>query len=109
MSDQKPIYAPCFCKLIDTKNGNQFMKLSFSAEKMMDFIQKNKNAKGYVNLNISERREVGEYGDTHSVKLDTWEPSGEKKQSYPRQQTTKHSQEKANAYQREERNDEILF
>lgn len=99
MSD-KPIYAPCSCKLIDTKHG-QMMKLSFSVEKMLDFMKDHKNAKGYINLNISERREVGQYGDTHSVKLDTWEPTGERKQSAPKQSSQKqsnHNEAKANAY-----------
>lgn len=99
MSDKKPIYAPCTCKLIDTSNG-QFMKLSFTADKMIQFIKSNTNAKGFVNLNISERREVGQFGDTHSVKLDTWQPS-EGKQSNPRpasQKQSNHDQAKANAF-----------
>lgn len=82
MSDR--IYAPITIK----KNPRlQFFCLnaSFNAEKMIAFINANKNAKGYVNLQIKEKRETGKYGDTHSAVLDTWEkPEGE-----PRQQSNR--------------------
>jgi len=36
-------------------------------------FKKGKNGMSYLNLDITRRREVGQYGDTHSVKYDTWE------------------------------------
>ena len=71
MSDK--IYAPIFTKEIETKFG-KMLKQSFNADKMITFIKENVNEKGYVNLNTSERRETGQYGDTHYSTLDTWEP-----------------------------------
>jgi hypothetical protein len=32
------------------------------------------NGKRYLNLNISEKRDVDQYGFTHSVAVDTWKP-----------------------------------
>ena len=37
-------------------------------------MKKAANGKSYLNLDITRRREVGQYGDTHSIKYDTWEP-----------------------------------
>lgn len=70
------IYAPLSVKEIETQYG-PLLKLSFRADKMREFIEANKNAKGYVNLNVNRRKEVGEYGDTHYATLDTWEPRGQ--------------------------------
>ena len=33
-----------------------------------------KNGDKRIKLNISERREQGEYGETHTVTIDTWKP-----------------------------------
>lgn len=75
MADEtKKIYAPASVKEVKFANGNSILKFSFSAEKMMAFIQSNQNEKGYINFGISSRREVGKYGETHTVWLDTWEP-----------------------------------
>ena len=44
-----------------------------------EFIQKSdKNGKSYVNLDLNKRREVSEYGHTHSLKVNTWKPDKEK-------------------------------
>jgi hypothetical protein len=34
-----------------------------------------KSGKRIINLNINERREVGQYGETHSITVDTWKPN----------------------------------
>jgi len=47
-----------------------------------DFIAQLKaitNDKGYFNLEIKERKEVGQWGDTHSLTVDEWQPTQEKK------------------------------
>jgi hypothetical protein len=74
MSDK--IYAPFFLKEIKTKYGS-LLKLSFNAEKLLPFIEEHKNEKGYVNININQRQEVGQFGDTHYATLDTWKPEGD--------------------------------
>jgi len=32
------------------------------------------NEKGYFNLEIQKRKQVGNYGETHYVKVDEWKP-----------------------------------
>ena len=39
-----------------------------------EHITKANNGKRYLNLNIAEKREVDQYGYTHSVAVDTWKP-----------------------------------
>lgn len=71
--NEPKIYAPATAKQIETNYG-PLLKVSFSADKMILFINTHRNERGYVNLTISNRKEVGKYGDTHSVALDTWKP-----------------------------------
>lgn len=75
MSDQRTpkTYAPMSAKARDTSAG-QFMNVSGKADKIIAFIQQHTNAKGYINLTIGQRRQPDEYGNTHSVWLDTWQP-----------------------------------
>ena len=69
------IYVPgSRAKLIQTKNG-PLMKLSFKAQDLADFVVAKQNANGWVNFEVTERRTPSEKGDTHSVKLDTWQPT----------------------------------
>ncbi len=35
------------------------------------------NEKGWINLDISKRKEPGQFGDTHSIKHDSWKPNTE--------------------------------
>ena len=46
--------------------------ISFKSEDFYDFIAENTNEKGYINLDISKRKEVGTYGDTHSITLNNF-------------------------------------
>jgi len=46
--------------------------ISFKAEDFYDFIAENTNEKGYINFDITKRKEVGTYGDTHSIVLNTY-------------------------------------
>lgn len=59
-------------KAIQTKNGG-LLKLSFSEKDLQTLID-NKNEAGYVNLVLSKRKEVSQYGQTHTCKIDTWKP-----------------------------------
>lgn len=68
------IYAPVTAKERTGRFGQEF-NVSFSAEKMISFIKANTNTKGYCNLKMIKRKEVGKFGDTHSVTLDTWQPT----------------------------------
>ncbi len=76
------IYLKSSAKEIDTQYGSM-LAISFKAEDMIAFCKEHANDKGYMNLNVNRRKEVGQYGDTHSVTLNTWKPG---EQSQQRQQ-----------------------
>ncbi len=48
----------------------EFHNMSFNLEKLQQYA----NEKGYVNMTMSKRREVGQYGDTHYFTLNEWNP-----------------------------------
>lgn len=54
----------------------EVLALGINADKVIDFLQKNKNESGYVNIDILPRKEVGTYGETHSATLNTWVKPG---------------------------------
>ena len=56
-------------KTINGKYG-EFYKVSVNIEKLKQF----QNEKGYVNLLMNKRKEVGQYGETHSFTLDDYTP-----------------------------------
>ena len=60
------------CKAV---NGQfwEFYNMSFNIEKLSQYA----NEKGYVNLVMSKRREVGQYGDTHYFTLNEWNPEAD--------------------------------
>lgn len=83
MSEQQKIYAPVRAKVVEFQSGKKILKISFKSDEMVEFIQKHTNQRGFVNLGVSKRKEVGRYGETHTVWLDTWEP-GQQQPSAPR-------------------------
>lgn len=75
MSEEKKIYVPkCSAKQVTFQSGKSILKLGVHAETLCEFLREHANEKGYVNLGISERKQPGQYGDTHCVWLDTWKP-----------------------------------
>lgn len=71
-------------------NGNfgAFHRISFNKQDL-ETLMNNLNAKGYVNLNMNKRRQPSQYGQTHSLTIDTWEPNqnqGEYQQNAPQAQ-----------------------
>jgi hypothetical protein len=67
MSDK--VYLKCSAK--ERKFG---VVIGVKAEDLIAFAQQHKNERGYVNLLVSKRKAEGQYGDTHSVSLDTYDP-----------------------------------
>ena len=67
-----PIFLKCSAKKREFSNGGSILNLGIKAEDLTAFIAEHTNERGYLNLTIKERREVGRYGDTHAVTLDTW-------------------------------------
>jgi hypothetical protein len=60
------------CKAVQGQFG-EFYNISVNIEK----LQQHANDKGYVNMTMSKRREVGQYGDTHYFTLNEWTPEGD--------------------------------
>ncbi len=64
-------YLKCSAKARDTQYG-RIIKLGIKVDDFIEFARKHVNERGYVNLDIVERKEQGQYGDTHSVVLDDY-------------------------------------
>ena len=60
-----------FCKEKEFNNGGSIIKVSISKA---DFNELEENDKGYVNLVVAKRKEVGQFGDTHYIYLDDFKP-----------------------------------
>ncbi len=58
------------CKAINWQFW-EFFNMSFNIEKLQQYA----NEKWYVNLTMSKRREVGQYGDTHYFTLNEYNPN----------------------------------
>lgn len=72
------VFLKCSAKAKKFTNGGSLITLGVKADDLIAFAQQYRNERGYVNLVISERRETGQYGDTHSVALDTFEPKAKR-------------------------------
>jgi len=57
------------CKAINGQFG-EFFNISINVEKLQQYA----NEKGYVNMTMSKRREVGQYWDTHYFTLNEYNP-----------------------------------
>jgi len=75
------IYLKCSAKARQTNYG-QMLNIGVKADDLIAFAQQHANARGYVNLTVSERKEPGKYGDTHSVTLDTYEPKSKARDEF---------------------------
>lgn len=75
MSDEK-IYCGSV-KEISLQNG-KILKVSLNLSELLNQYAEHgymsKTGKKMMTLKISERREVGQYGETHTVMVDTWKP-----------------------------------
>ncbi len=79
MNQEQKIYAPVSAKEVTFQSGKTIIKLGVNVAKFTEFLKQHANAKGYVNLGISSRKEVSQYGETHTVWLDTWKPESNQK------------------------------
>lgn len=80
-----------------TFDNGSLLRMGISVDKVIEFLKANKNSGGYVNLIISPRKEVGQYGDTHSVYLDTWEPNKKPASAEPAKKASSAPKAKVNA------------
>ena len=72
-------------------NFGEFHKISFKREDL-ELLMQNLNAKGYVNLNMNKRKHPSQYGQTHSLVIDTWQPDPQQVQQYQNNQHPQHQQ-----------------
>ena len=76
MADEQKTYINGIsAKQVTFTSGKSILKLNIHVAKLIEQLQQHANEKGYVNLGVSERREKGKYGETHTVWLDTWKPT----------------------------------
>lgn len=66
------VFLKCSAKQKRFDNGGSVINLGVKTADLIAFAEAHTNERGFLNLVISERREVGQYGDTHSVTLDTY-------------------------------------
>jgi hypothetical protein len=52
------------------------LKLDGMAEYFKEYGYTSASGEKRIKLNIGTRRNIGDYGETHSVVLDTWKPDG---------------------------------
>jgi hypothetical protein len=70
------IYLKCSAKEKRFASGSSLVNIGVKAEDLRAFLDAYTNERGWLNLTVKERREVGKYGDTHMVTLDTWDGAG---------------------------------
>lgn len=68
-------FLKCSAKEKTFANGGSVINLGIKVSDLQAFAKQHGNERGYLNLVISQRRDVGQYGDTHTVSLDTFTPS----------------------------------
>ena len=64
-------YLRCSAKEKVNEWGQKLL-IGVKADDLIQFARDNANDRGYVNLVVAPRKEPGQYGDTHSVYLDTY-------------------------------------
>ena len=69
------VFLKCSAKERTFANGGSVINIGVKADDLIAFAKTHANARGYVNLTVSPRRTAGQYGDTHSVALDDWQPT----------------------------------
>jgi hypothetical protein len=67
------------------QDGGSVIRLSFSAQDLQN-MQQCLNERGYINLNVNRRQQPSQYGHTHSIALDTWQPQQQAPQQQYQQQ-----------------------
>lgn len=66
------IFLKCSAKEKVFSNGGSILNLGIKVADLLEFAQRHANERGYLNLCVQSRRELGKFGDTHTVSLDTW-------------------------------------
>jgi len=59
---------------VTLKESKFGIKFSGKTDEVIAQLQAITNEKGYFNLEILKRKQVGNYGETHYIKVDEWKP-----------------------------------
>ena len=66
-------------------DGGSVIEVSLTLDGMADYFKAYgftaNSGKKIIKLKISKRRSVGQYGETHTVEVDTWKPDANRAQS----------------------------
>jgi len=65
-------------KTAKTKFG-AILKIGINAEKMIAFLNQNKNEKGFVNIDVMKRKQESEFGETHYAVLNEYKSDNQPK------------------------------
>ena len=65
-----------FIKEVENKFGKQ-IRVSINVNQFVEELRKHVNLKGYVNIDINQRKEADKFGNTHYAKLNIYEPKSE--------------------------------
>jgi hypothetical protein len=76
-------YLKCSAKAKTFRDGGSVILIGAKAADLIAFAQQHANDRGYVNLKVQQRREPGQYGDTHSVMLDDYQPKAKDDEGGP--------------------------
>jgi hypothetical protein len=57
------------------KKGNYGVKLNLCITDLEQYITTATNGKRYIRLELNEMRQPDQWGNTHSVTVDTWKPN----------------------------------
>ena len=63
-------------------NGLEIVNISVAESKVKEFWTEY-NGERYLRLGVSKKREADQYGKTHSVYIDEWQPTGNAPKSEP--------------------------
>lgn len=74
-----------FIKEVENKFGKQ-IRVSINVNQFVEELRKHANLKGYVNIDINQRKEADKFGNTHYAKLNTYEPKSEQPKEEPKQE-----------------------
>lgn len=63
-------------------NGLEIVNISVAESKVKEFWTEY-NGERYLRLGVSKKREADQYGKTHSVYIDEWQPTGNAPKAEP--------------------------
>ena len=65
-------------KQVKLANGDSFevLNMTIHTDKIKEHIEEF-NGTNFVKIKVTKRREADQYGNTHSVEVDTWKPEEE--------------------------------